>query len=36
MATDRLAIDLINAGLPWAGATSGKIEKVSVRVKFVK
>jgi len=34
-ATDQKAIDLINDGPSWAGSTSGKIEKIRVRIKFI-
>lgn len=35
-ATDQQAIDLINDGPSWVGSTSGKTEKVRLRIKFVK
>jgi CarboxypepD_reg-like domain/Gram-negative bacterial TonB protein C-terminal len=34
--TDQKAIDLINNGPGWIGSTSGRTEKVTVRIKFVK
>ena len=35
-AADQQAIDLINDGPSWVGSTSGKTEKVRVRIKFIK
>jgi TonB family protein len=35
-ATDQKAIELIKSGPPWAGSSTGKPEKVKVRLKFVK
>lgn len=35
-ATDQKAIELIKNGPPWAGSSTGKPEKVKVRLKFVK
>jgi hypothetical protein len=35
-AADQKAINLINDGPSWVGSTSGKIEKVRVRIKFTK
>jgi TonB family protein len=35
-ATDQKAIELIKNGPPWAGNSTGKPEKVKVRLKFVK
>ncbi|MDB5122481.1 MAG: TonB protein C-terminal [Mucilaginibacter sp.] len=35
-ATDQKAIELIKNGPPWTGSSTGKPEKVKVRLKFVK
>lgn len=35
-ATNQKAIELINNGPAWAGSSTGKPEKVKIRVKFVK
>ncbi|GAC1311921.1 MAG: carboxypeptidase-like regulatory domain-containing protein [Mucilaginibacter sp.] len=35
-AADQKAIELVKSGLGWAGSSTGKPEKVKVRVKFIK